>query len=78
MLYYLHGYQSDPFSEKGTLLRETIQAVPITYQDGAPEDLVISKCLSRISSVIKSDQHVVLIGFVSWRISRGSHRSYPF
>jgi len=61
MLYYLHGYQSDPFSEKGTLLRETIQAVPITYQDGAPEDLVISKCLSRISDVIKIDQHVVLM-----------------
>jgi predicted esterase YcpF (UPF0227 family) len=62
MLYYLHGYQSDPLSEKGTLLRETIQAIPITYQDGAPEDLVISKCLNRISDVIKIDQHVVLIG----------------
>ena len=62
MLYYLHGYQSDPFSEKGTLLRETLQAVPITYRDGAPEDLVISECLSRISDVIKKDQQVVLIG----------------
>jgi pimeloyl-ACP methyl ester carboxylesterase len=48
--------------EKGTLLRETIQAVPITYQDEAPEDLVISKCLNRISDIIKIDQHVVLIG----------------
>ena len=62
MLYYLHGYQSDPFSEKGTLLRETLQAVPITYRDGAPEDLVISECLSRISDVIKKDQHVELVG----------------
>ena len=62
MLYYLHGYQSDPFSEKGTLLRKTLQAVPIKYRDGAPEDLVISECLSRIYDVIKKDQQTVLIG----------------
>ena len=62
MLYYLHGYQSDPFSEKGTLLRKTLQAVPITYRDGAPEDIVISECLSRIYDVIKKDQQTVLIG----------------
>ena len=43
----------DPFSEKGTLLKETLQAIPITYRDGAPEDLVISECLSRIYDVIK-------------------------
>jgi predicted esterase YcpF (UPF0227 family) len=62
MLYYLHGYQSDPFSEKGTLLRKMLQAVPIKYRDGAPEDLVISECLSRIYDVIKKDQQTVLIG----------------
>jgi len=62
MLYYLHGYQSNPFSEKGTLLREALQVVPITYRDGAPEDLVISECLIRIYEVIKKDQQVVLIG----------------
>jgi predicted esterase YcpF (UPF0227 family) len=62
MLYYLHGYQFSPFSEKGTLLKETLHAIPITYRDGAPEDLVISECLSRISDVIKKDKQVVLIG----------------
>jgi predicted esterase YcpF (UPF0227 family) len=62
MLYYLHGYQSSPSSEKGTLLKENLHAIPITYRDGAPEDLVISECLSRISDVIKKDQQVVLIG----------------
>ncbi len=62
MLYYLHGYQSSPLSEKGILLRETLQAVPIPYRDGAPEDLVISECLSRISDIIKKDKQVVLIG----------------
>lgn len=62
MLYYLHGYQSNPFSEKGILLREALQVVPITYRDGAPEDLVISECLIRIYEVIKKDQQVVLIG----------------
>jgi predicted esterase YcpF (UPF0227 family) len=62
MLYYLHGYQSSPLSEKGTLLKETLHAIPIPYRNGAPEDLVISECLSRISDVIKKDQQVVLIG----------------
>jgi len=62
MLYYLHGYQSSPFSEKGTLLKETLHAIPITYRNGAPEDLVISECLSRISDVIQKDEQVVLIG----------------
>jgi predicted esterase YcpF (UPF0227 family) len=62
MLYYLYGYQSSPLGSKGTLLKETLHAIPITYRDGAPEDLVVSECLSRISDVIKKDQQVVLIG----------------
>jgi len=62
MLYYIHGYQSSPFGEKATLLKKTIQAIPITYRDGLAEDLVISHCLDRIAEAIQEDPRVVLIG----------------
>lgn len=62
MLYYLHGYQSSPNGEKAILLKETLHAIPITYRESSPEELVISKCLSRISEVIANDQQVILIG----------------
>jgi len=62
MLYYLHGYQSSPNGEKATLLKTTLHAIPIPYRESAPEELVISECLRRISEVITNDQQVILIG----------------
>jgi predicted esterase YcpF (UPF0227 family) len=62
MLYYIHGYQSSPNGEKATLLKEKLQAIPISYREGAPGELVISECLSRISEAIAHDQQVILIG----------------
>jgi predicted esterase YcpF (UPF0227 family) len=62
MLYYIHGYQSSPTGEKAILLKEELQVIPITYQESPPQDLVISKCLSRISEAIAHDQQVILIG----------------
>jgi len=62
MLYFLHGYQSSPDGEKATLLKKTLKAIPITYRDGTPEDLVISKALSRVSDAIQNDKKVVFIG----------------
>jgi predicted esterase YcpF (UPF0227 family) len=62
MLYYIHGYQSDPTSTKGTLFNKTLHAKAISYRDGKPEDLVIADCLRRIADVIKDDNDVVLIG----------------
>jgi predicted esterase YcpF (UPF0227 family) len=62
MLYYIHGYQSSPDGEKAALLKATLHAIPIAYRESAPEELVISECLSRISDVIANDQQVILIG----------------
>jgi len=62
MLYYIHGYQSDPNSTKGTLFREKLNATAIQYRDCKPEDLIIVDCLKRISDVIKDEENVVLIG----------------
>ncbi len=62
MLYYIHGYQSSPNGEKAALLKATLHAIPIAYREGAPEELVISECLSRISEAITNDQQVILIG----------------
>jgi predicted esterase YcpF (UPF0227 family) len=62
MLYYLHGYQSSPTSTKATLFRDTIHAIPLSYRDGTPEDLIISECLDRISTAIRNDADVELIG----------------
>ena len=42
--------------------RRTLGAIPIAYRDCSPENLVISRCLYRISEVIKNDDQVVLIG----------------
>ena len=62
MLYYIHGYQSTPDGDKGTLFREKLNVKAIKYRDCNPEDLIIADCLKRISEVIKKDENVVLIG----------------
>lgn len=62
MLYYIHGYLSDPNSTKGTLFKEKLNAKAIKYRDCEPEDLVISDCLKRISEEIKTDDDIILIG----------------
>lgn len=62
MLYYIHGYQSNPHGEKATIFKETLQAVPISYQDTIPEEISIPGCLDRISMELRNDPSVVLIG----------------
>ncbi len=62
MLYYIHGYQSNPTGEKATVFKETLQAIPISYQETIPEKISISRCLDRISKEIRNDPSVVLIG----------------
>jgi predicted esterase YcpF (UPF0227 family) len=62
MLYYIHGYQSSPDGDKGTLFRKKLNAKAIKYRDCKPENIVVSDCLKRISNVIKNDENVVLIG----------------
>lgn len=61
-LYYIHGYQSSPEGNKGSLFKEKLNAEAIKYRDCKPENLVISECLTRISDVIKNKSNVVLIG----------------
>ena len=62
MLYYIHGYQSTPDGEKGTLFKEKLDVKAIKYRDCEPENLIIADCLKRISDAIKNDENVVLIG----------------
>jgi len=62
MLYYLHGYRSSPMSAKGTLFKEILHAVLITYRTGPPESMVISQCLEKIADAIHDDTNVTLIG----------------
>ena len=61
-LYYIHGYESSPESNKGVIFKEKLGAVAIKYRDCEPENLVISDCLKGISDIIKNDKNVVLIG----------------
>jgi predicted esterase YcpF (UPF0227 family) len=62
MIYYIHGYESSPTSAKGNLFKETLHAVPITYRTGPPETMAIPECLQNITSAIKDDAYVILIG----------------
>jgi len=62
MLYYIHGYMSEPNSTKGTLFKNNLNAKAIKYRDVEPEDLVISDCLHRIEKEIQNDPDAVLIG----------------
>ena len=62
MLYYIHGYQSEPNSIKGMLFKEKLNAIPIKYRDCKPEELVISKAVKKIMEQIQKDNNVVLIG----------------
>jgi len=62
MLYYIHGYLSEPNSTKGTLLKEKLSVIPIKYRDCPPEKLIISDCVERILDYIKGDKDTILIG----------------
>ena len=62
MLYYIHGYESSPTGEKGTLFKKKLNAKAIRYRDCEPEEIIISNCLKRIAEEIVYDKDVVLIG----------------
>lgn len=62
MIYYIHGYQSNPNSNKGILFREKLDAIAINYRDCKPEEIVISDCLKRVAKEIKKDNRIILIG----------------
>jgi len=62
MLYYIHGYMSEPKSTKGTLFKEKLNVKAIKYRDCEPEDLKISYCVLRIKQVIENDENAILIG----------------
>lgn len=61
-LYYIHGYQSNPTGSKAVLFKKTLQAVPLPYRSGKPEDLVIADCLQNIAQSIAHDRTVTFIG----------------
>ena len=62
MLYYIHGYMSEPDSTKGTLFKEKLGVHPIKYRSCTPEELVVSDCLKKIYEEIKVDSEPILIG----------------
>ena len=62
MLYYIHGYMSEPNSTKGTLLENKLNVIPIKYRDCPPEQLIISECVNNIKKTIENDKNTILIG----------------
>jgi len=62
VIYYIHGYFSNPESTKGVLFKEKLNAIPIKYRDCKPEEIVISNCLKNIKNEIEKDKKVILIG----------------
>ena len=62
MLYYIHGYLSNPNSTKGKLFKKKLEAIPIKYRDCKPEEIEISDCLKQIKKVIEKDKEIILIG----------------
>ncbi len=62
MLYYIHGYMSEPNSTKGVLFKTKLNAKAIKYRNCEPEDIVISECLAQIKKEIEKDKNAILIG----------------
>ena len=62
MLYYIHGYQSEPNSTKGILFKEKLNAIPIKYRDCKPEQLKISDAIKKIKKQIQNDNNAIIIG----------------
>jgi predicted esterase YcpF (UPF0227 family) len=62
LLYYIHGYLSEPNSTKGKILKEKLDVKPIKYRDCPPENLVIRICIDNIKKEIKNDKNIILIG----------------
>jgi len=62
MLYYIHGYLSEPNSTKGTLLKKTLNVQPVKYRDCPPEQLIITECVNNIKKTIENDKNTILIG----------------
>jgi len=62
MLYYVHGYQSNPNSSKGILLKQKLNVNPIKYRECEPEKLIIPECIKNINNIIHKDKEPILIG----------------
>ena len=62
MLYYIHGYLSEPNSIKGIILKEKLGVKSIKYRDCPPKNLVIRRCIENIIKEIKNDKNIILIG----------------
>ncbi len=62
MLYYIHGYMSNPKSTKGILFKEKLNAIPIKYRDCKPEEIIITDCLEKIKKELEADKDIILIG----------------
>jgi len=62
MIYYIHGYMSNPKSTKGILFKGKLNAIPIKYRDCKPEEIVIPECLDKIKKEIEKDNEIILIG----------------
>ena len=62
MLYYIHGYESNPDGTKGKLFNEKLKAKAIKYRECNPEDIVIKDCLKKITEEIIDDNDIILIG----------------
>lgn len=62
MLYYIHGYLSNPTGSKATLFKNELKAIPVNYRFVPAEELVIADCLREIKKVIDTDDTVTLIG----------------
>lgn len=62
MLYYIHGYESNPRGTKGILFEKTLQAKAIQYRECKPEDIIIAECLDAIKKALGNDTDITLIG----------------
>lgn len=61
-LFFIHGYESSPQAQKAMLLNQTLNATALKYRNGEPHQLVISECLKNISTSIRHEKNVILIG----------------
>ena len=60
--FFIHGYQSSPDGDKATLLKNSLNVIPIRYRYCEPEQLEISSCIDEIRKAIGTSSQPVIIG----------------
>ncbi len=61
-VYFIHGWLSSPNGEKAQLLKEHLNAEPLSYRDCEPQEINVDECINTLQQTLQDKTNITLIG----------------